>query len=184
MDGEMGFAEDGRDLCRYRCEAQAYQALHAHRVCREQTVPYLHGLFENFDPTLLGDHLKSFQGDKTPPNAILLEYRPNAKSFESAASTISPEPETIAIEGLQKKHDARVIHNDNYPKNVLVVPQDKSQRAVWVDFDVAIVFPAEGTRGLLSLPEEDEWEMEVVKSRMRKLVRCLPALCILCCSDH
>lgn len=91
MDGEMGFAEDGRDLCRYRCEAQAYQALRAHRVCREQTVPYLHGLFKNFDPTLLGDHLKSFQGDKTPPNAILLEYLPNTKSFESVASTISPE---------------------------------------------------------------------------------------------
>ncbi|KAJ5582011.1 hypothetical protein N7535_000631 [Penicillium sp. DV-2018c] len=168
MEDDPGFADDGRDLCRYRCESQAYQALHAHGVCRQGIVPYFYGLFETFDPELLGDNLESFKEDKNFPCAILLEYLPNATSFESAG--VSPELVKIAFEGLKKIHGARVIHNDTYPKNVLVVPRPEPHRVIWVDFDVSIVFsPEEETRGKLNLDDEAAVEMELFECRARRL---------------
>lgn len=64
--------------------------------------------------------------DRISPSAILLEYLPNARSFESAG--VSLELIETAIEGLKEIHGACVIQNDAYPKNVLIVPQNKSRR--------------------------------------------------------
>ncbi|GMF76932.1 unnamed protein product [Aspergillus oryzae] len=43
----------------------------------------------------------------------------------------------VAI-GIQQIHLALIEHNDPYPKNILIVPDDP-ERFVWIDFDVAIV---------------------------------------------
>ncbi|EDN02433.1 predicted protein [Histoplasma mississippiense (nom. inval.)] len=45
-----------------------------------------------------------------------------------------------AVIGIQQIHLALVEHNDPYPKNILIVPGDQ-ERVIWVDFDVAIVYP-------------------------------------------
>lgn len=168
INEDLGFADDGRDLCRYRCESQSYQALHAHGVCKQGIVPSLYGIFEAFDPELLGDDIASFKEDKEFPSAILLEYLPNAISFQSAG--LSPELIRMAIEGLKKIHGAHVVHNDAYPKNVLVVPRTESHRVVWIDFDVSIVFPAEETtKGPLDWNFEVPLEMSFFESRVSKL---------------
>ncbi|RHZ52670.1 uncharacterized protein CDV56_103043 [Aspergillus thermomutatus] len=169
MGDDPGFSPDGRDLCRYRCESQAYQALWTHGVCGQGIVPYLYGLLESFDPRLLGSDLGSFNEDKAFPCAILLEYLPNPTSFETAGASLSPELVRIAVDSLKTIHGARVVHNDPHLKNVLIVPKAKSPRVVWVDFDVSIVFSGEGTRGLLTLSDEAEWETKVFESRVRKL---------------
>ncbi|EDN07417.1 predicted protein [Histoplasma mississippiense (nom. inval.)] len=45
-----------------------------------------------------------------------------------------------AVKGIQQIHSALVEHNDPYPKNIMIVPDD-SERVVWIDFDVAITYP-------------------------------------------
>lgn len=174
MNDDPGFSDDGRDLSRYRCESQAYQALHVHDVCRQGIVPYFYGLFETFDPELLGDESESFKKDKNPPCAILLEYLPSPASFESAG--VSPELVRMAVDGLRKIHGARVMHNDAYPKNILVVSRTESHRLVWVDFDVSMVFPDEEPGGTLSLDDEAAWEIKVFESRACKVVGSSPRL--------
>ena len=78
---------------------------------------------------------------------------------------------------IQKIHQALVEHNDPYPKNVLIVPGDV-ERVLWIDFDVAIVYPNETYIG-----EKErfriEFETEVVKSFGRLLVRLLRQLILL-----
>ncbi|KAE8404263.1 hypothetical protein BDV37DRAFT_294105 [Aspergillus pseudonomiae] len=163
---DPGLAGDGRDLCRYRCESQAYQALHIHGACRLGTVPYFYGLFDSFDPEVLRPEFDWFKNDKFFPCAILLEYLPNAISFKSAS--LAPESVSMAVDGLKTIHNTGVIHNDALPKNVLIVPGTASQRVVWIDFDISIVFSAKGTRGLLNLNDEAEWEVRFFESRVRK----------------
>lgn len=77
----------------------------------------------------------------------------------------------MAVEGLKEIHGARVIHNDAYLKNVLVVPRTESHCLVWVDFDVSIVFPKEEIGSTLNLNDEAAWEIKVFESRACKLVR-------------
>ncbi|GAB1191698.1 hypothetical protein APSETT444_000880 [Aspergillus pseudonomiae] len=75
----------------------------------------------------------------------------------------------MAVDGLKTIHNTGVIHNDALPKNVLIVPGTTSQRVVWIDFDISIVFSAKGTRGLLNLSDEAEWEVRVFESRVREM---------------
>ena len=175
MDDDPGFSDDGRDLCRYRCESQAYQALQAHGICDQGVVHCFYGVFEDIDPHLLGSSLEAFEDDKKQPCAILLEYLSGSKSF-SSHGVFCPELLERAMASLEKIHAAGVIHNDSYPKNILVVSGGKGcprQRVVWIDFDVSIVFSADIAGQILDLDldGEAEWEMRVFKSRVRKMVR-------------
>lgn len=162
MDDDPGFSDDGRDLCRYRCESQAYQALQAHGIC-EGVVPCFYGVFEDIDPHLLGSSLEAFKDDKKQPCAILLEYLSGSKSF-TIHGVFCPELLERAMAGLERI------------RNILVVSGGKGcprQRVVWIDFDVSIVFSADIAGQILDLDldGEAEWEMRVFKSRVRKMVR-------------
>ena len=177
MDDDPGFSDDGRDLCQYRWESRAYQALQASGLCDQEIVRRFYGVFENIDPSMLsmfGSSLGAFKEDKERPYAILLEYLPGSKNFSS--EIFSPELFERAIAGLEKIHAAGVIHNDPYPRNVLVVPGEGGgciqRRVVWIDFDVSIVFSADtaGRTLDLDLDEETECEIRVFKSRVRKTV--------------
>jgi serine/threonine protein kinase len=50
---------------------------------------------------------------------------------------------STAIEALAQVHNALVVHNDIYPRNILIVPGNP-ERVILIDFDIAITFPGEG----------------------------------------
>ncbi|EFW17932.1 conserved hypothetical protein [Coccidioides posadasii str. Silveira] len=93
-----GFTSTGRDLCRYRCEIEAYKLLSAAEICEQGFVPKFHAIQK-------------------------------------------------AIQGITAVHHAGVVHNDPYPKNVLIVPgaatNGSDDRVVWIDFDIALNFGSE-----------------------------------------
>lgn len=49
-NGDPGFADNGRDLNRFRCEFSAYQNLSAHGVCEKGVVPRYYGHVDQLDP--------------------------------------------------------------------------------------------------------------------------------------
>lgn len=142
---------------------------HRHtKTCKEQTVPYFYGLFETLDPSLLGDHPASSKKTRLHPTQFWLNASPMQRASRMLLRTISPELKGMTINGLQRIQCRS--HTERYePPKVLAIPQDTSQRVLWVDFDVSIVFPTERTRGLLSLNDEAEWELSMFKSCVRKL---------------
>lgn len=76
--------------------------------------------------------------DKFHPNAILLEYLADSEPLNCV--NYSKERHAKAMEALAQVHSALVVHNDIYPKNILIVP-GTPERVVLIDFDVAKIFP-------------------------------------------
>ncbi|KAL4817228.1 hypothetical protein BDW67DRAFT_183898 [Aspergillus spinulosporus] len=146
-NGDPGFAENGRDMNRFRCELKAYMNLREHGVCERGFVPYFYGHIDRINPTAFYPAFQHFAHDKYRPRAILLEYLPNAESLN--CENYSETCYCQAIEGMKQIHAAHVHHRDIYPKNILVVPGDE-KRMVWVDFDVATTFTTAG-------PEEQRY---------------------------
>lgn len=140
-NGDPGFADNGRDLNRFRCELNAYKNLIKHRVCERGFVPYFYGHIDQIDPSAFRPALQHFVGDKLYPRAILLEYLPNAESLN--CENYSDSRYHQAIDGMKQIHNAHVHHRDIYPKNILIVP-GAEERMVWVDFDVATTFSNAG----------------------------------------
>lgn len=151
-NGDPGFAENGRDLNRFRCELNAYMNLREHGVCERGFVPYFYGHIDRIDPTAFYPAFQHFAHDKYHPKAILLEYLPNAESLN--CENYSEACYRKAIEGMKQIHAAHVHHRDIYPKNILVVP-GVQKRMVWVDFDVATTFSIEGPDEQRLSEEED-----------------------------
>lgn len=72
-------------------------------------------------------------------------------------------------------HRARVVHNDPYPKDVLIVPgwaTDGSDRVVWIDFDIALNFGSQKVGERLQYDETEEavFEKKLVESYGMMLV--------------
>lgn len=61
-------------------------------------------------------------------------------------------------------HRACVLHNDTYPKNVLIVPGSTTdgvdELVLWIDFDIAINFGTEESGGRLKYDESKETAFE------------------------
>ncbi|KAK2758953.1 hypothetical protein FQN54_003051 [Arachnomyces sp. PD_36] len=137
---DPGYAGDGvRDLNRTRCEIRAYCRLKSSKVCDEGFVPEFYGYMSAVDPALW-THLSVFQNDIDHPSVIMIEYLPNPIPMNSV--TFSKERFEKVNVGIERINSALVEHNDPYPKNVLIVPGEP-ERVVWIDFDVAIVYPAD-----------------------------------------
>lgn len=141
-NGDPGYAENGRDLNRFRCGLNAYMKLREHGVCEQGFVPFFYGYIDRIDPTAFYPALQHFAEDKYHPKAILLGYLPNAEILN--CENYSEACYRQAIEGIKRIHAAHVHHRDIYPKNILVVPGGK-KRMVWVDFDVATTFTTVGS---------------------------------------
>lgn len=165
MKSDPGFTSDGRDLCRYRSETEAYQNLQKAGVCERGHVPCFHGSIERLDPIHSSPHLDSFLHDEQYPSAILLEYLPNVQQLN--CENYSEERMKKALAGINEIHSAYVEHNDPYPKNILIV-QGSLERVVWIDFDVAITYQVETLT--LARKKGLDLETEVVKSFGRLLV--------------
>ncbi|OJD21069.1 hypothetical protein ACJ73_07592 [Blastomyces percursus] len=138
---DPGYANDGvRDLNRTRCEIRAYCSLKRFKICDGGFVPKFYGYMLAVNPTSWEPHLDAFQHDIDLPSAILIEYLPNPVPMNSVTYS-KKRFEKVNI-GIRQIHLALIEHNDPYPKNVLIVPGDP-ERVVWIDFDVAIVYPNE-----------------------------------------
>ncbi|KAL3478680.1 hypothetical protein BJX99DRAFT_224143 [Aspergillus californicus] len=91
------------------------------------------------DPAAFQPALQQFAKDKLQPSAILLEYLPNAERLNCVKYSEALYPQ--AVEGMKEIHKAGVVHEDIYPKNLLLVRGDgESDKLVWIDFDVATTF--------------------------------------------
>ncbi|KAH8435281.1 uncharacterized protein LDX57_012912 [Aspergillus melleus] len=136
-NGDPGYAPNGRDMNRFRRELTAYKNLHSWGVCQKGVVPAYHGYIEQLDPALYRPHLDHFAGDQNQPNAIMLEYLPDPEELNCV--NYSAERFQVAMQGLSEIHRARVLHNDPYPKNIVLVHGEAS-RVVWIDFDVSTTY--------------------------------------------
>ncbi|PWY71804.1 hypothetical protein BO94DRAFT_560255 [Aspergillus sclerotioniger CBS 115572] len=145
-NGDPGYAQDGRDLNRLRCELNAYRNLQAGGVYVDQ-----------LDPALYQPHLDRFANDINKPGAILLEFLPKTESLNCV--NYSNDCFKVAMQGLKEVHQAKVLHNDPYPKNILIVHGDP-ERIVWVDFDVSMSYSdsqLQDSRVRIWFEDEIEW---------------------------
>ncbi|KAE8341957.1 hypothetical protein BDV24DRAFT_174089 [Aspergillus arachidicola] len=140
-NGDPGFAENGRDLNPFRCELEAYENLNKYHVCKQGFVPCFYGYIDQLDPLAFQPVLQHSVKDQFHPNAILLEYLPNAERLN--CENYSDARYQYAIDGMKQIHKAHVHHQDIYPKNILFVP-GTPERLVWVDFGVATTFSSLG----------------------------------------
>lgn len=179
VNEDPGFNAKGRDLCRYRCEIEAYRLLSEAGTCEQGFVPNFYTLFEDIDPLTFTPHLDAFLYDLHHPCAILLEYLPSAQKLNCV--NYSRDRIQSAILGIRAVHRARVLHNDPYPKNVLIVPGSESRgiddRVVWIDFDIAINFGSEKFGGVVKYDESKEFafEQRLVEGYGMMLVSLLPS---------
>ncbi|PGH23661.1 hypothetical protein AJ80_02267 [Polytolypa hystricis UAMH7299] len=164
VNEDPGFTSKGRDLCRHRCEIEAYKLLSAAGICKQGFVPRFYALFQDIDPLIFTPHLNVFLRDAHHPCAILLEYLPDAQRLTCANYT-RDRIQTVIL-GIQAVHRARVVHNDPYPKNVLIVPSSLAgngvddDRVVWIDFDIAMNFGSEKSGWRLKYDESEEIAFE------------------------
>ncbi|ODH45269.1 hypothetical protein ACO22_00265 [Paracoccidioides brasiliensis] len=122
--------------------------------------PVFYGFMLAIDIANYTPHLDAFRHDAGLPSSILIEHLP--KPLVMNCVTYSKERMQRAVIGIQQVHSAFIEHNDPYPKNILIVP-GHLERVVWVDLDVAIVYPNDiyiGKNGRSRI----EFETEVVKS--------------------
>ncbi|KAJ5719070.1 hypothetical protein N7493_007525 [Penicillium malachiteum] len=150
-NGDPVYTERGRDLNRFRCEFNAYEKLYASGVCDSGFVLKYYGHIDRLDPATFYPHLQHFARNKFKPNAILLEYLPNAESLNCV--NYSESPFSQAIDGLKEIHKAGVHHRDIYPKNLLLV-RGTPDRLVWIDFDVSTTFTDDDPEGLARCEHE------------------------------
>ena len=133
-NGDPGYAEDGRDLNRFRCEFNAYQKLLNSSACERNFVPKFYGYIDRGDPAAFHPFFQDFTREKLKPSAILLEYLPNAEQLNCVNYSDALYPQVI--EGMREIHRVGVHHRDIYPRNMLLV-RGNPYRMVWIDFDVA-----------------------------------------------
>ena len=79
-----------------------------------------------------------FLDDSWSPSAVLIEYVANMHQMDLSTFSKSRLASLRAILG--EIHDAKVLHDDVYPRNMMVVP-GQPDRILWIDFDSAQTFP-------------------------------------------
>ena len=78
-----------------------------------------------------------FLNDKLLPNAILIEYVPHMQMIDLSTFSLARMDRLVGL--LKRIHAARVLHDDTYPRNMMIVPGDPG-RALCIDFDRAQTF--------------------------------------------
>jgi hypothetical protein len=123
----------------FLCESRAYCRLKARGLCEKGHIPDFYGLIHNIDLKTDGweSHLQPFSGEPELPNAVVIEFIPNLRPFE--LSTYSPERADQLKATLIEMHELGVLHGDLERRNVKV--QEERNRALWIDFDRAVIFP-------------------------------------------
>ncbi|KAL3451373.1 hypothetical protein BJX65DRAFT_293393 [Aspergillus insuetus] len=131
---KVPYEYNDRETNIHTCEVTAYKRLQEHGPCDRAMSPKFYGSIEDLDPNLHQPHLDMFLEDEYPPKAILLEYIPDMEAMHWTNYTDAKRDNFIR--GLEEIHAAGVIHDDLYPRNMMVINGD-SAKAIWIDFDRA-----------------------------------------------
>ena len=122
-------------LFKRRCKAffdlemAAYERL-LHTENIERYIPKVYGYDAR---TLSGWGLPAVTNDTDLYYAIIMEWVENAEHFSTDNVTVDTASTLLA--GLTKIHEAGVLHDDTFPRNILMVPG--TRRALWIDFSVS-----------------------------------------------
>lgn len=111
--------------------------------------------------------LHDFKNDELPPRAIFIEYIPNLHWIDLTNYSEARLAKFRQI--LDEFHDMGILHDDLYPRNMLIAKGEEGQedRVLWIDFDLAWT----------NLPDDDqrrEWfedEKEIMQQFAGDLVR-------------
>ncbi|KAJ5407640.1 hypothetical protein N7509_001523 [Penicillium cosmopolitanum] len=128
-----------REVNFYVCESTAYRRLKAKGFCERKVIPDFYGTITNIQPRQW-PHLWMFVDDELPPTAIVIEYVPNMHRID--LTNFSPQNVQILRDILEDIHLAGVLHDDTYPRNMMISrdPSTKQVRVLWIDFDRAQTF--------------------------------------------
>jgi hypothetical protein len=125
----------------FRRERDAYAHLVYSGVCAKGSVPKCYGWLQlkpshiqkiiNLPADKLAETGRSLINWKDmPPNALLIEYFPDAVRID--IDNVTEKLAEVAMRGMCDIHAAYVCHGDIHPRNILVLPDE---RIVWVDFN-------------------------------------------------
>jgi hypothetical protein len=155
-------------------ESTAYSYLTYYGICDEGIVSQCYGSYDfpgwKFCDQMSGrsdiesdgdesddemDPLHTVRNDTLPPKALLLEISPGAELL--SIDNITPQKADRIVYTDQRVHDAYVLHNDLYPRNILCLPDRRvvlvgSQSLRWssvstltsisqIDFNTAWTYP-------------------------------------------
>ena len=154
------------------CESTAYRRLKAKGLRDDGYIPHFFGIIRQIRPKSWQPHLDMFIGDKLLPNAILIEYIPHMQMIN--LSTFTPSRMSKLVDILEKIHAAGVLHNDPYPRNMMVVPGNPD-RVLWIDFDRAQTFSKALTERQQGWFDE---EVEMMDYFAKALVSCTTLNCV------
>lgn len=154
-----------REIDPFTCESNAYQRLKSKGLCEQGVIPDFYGVIENINPKEAEwePHLEKFTDEELPLNAVLMEYIPNMHQID--LSTYSEERLEKLHAILKEIHAAGVLHDDLYPRNMMV--QVDTGRVLWIDFDRAQTF----VEGAITKMQQ-EW-IDFEKALMEEFVKFL-----------
>ncbi|PLB49076.1 hypothetical protein P170DRAFT_408052 [Aspergillus steynii IBT 23096] len=137
------------DVNLFSRESSAYRRMKERGLYRQGVVPDFYGTITQIQPTLWPS-LHMFLQDKLAPNAVLIEYIPDAQQID--LSNFSKDYLVQLRDSLYSIHQAGVLHGDPKPRNMII--SRKQNRVLWIDFDSAQTFS-----GNLS-PRQNVWFKE------------------------
>lgn len=154
-----------REIDPFTCESNAYQRLKSKGLCEQGVIPDFYGVIENINPKEAEwePYLEKFVDEELPLNAVLMEYIPNMHQID--LSTYSEERLEKLHAILKEIHAAGVLHDDLYPRNMMV--QVDTDRVLWIDFDRAQTF----VEGAITKMQQ-EW-IDFEKALMEEFVKFL-----------
>ena len=115
--GPSEFDPPDREVNLFISESTAYQRMKAKGLCDKGIIPDFYGTIRKIQPASWPT-LYMFLNDELPPNAILIEYVPNIQSI--GLSTFSKKCLDRLREILDEIHEAKVLHGDPKPRNMMV----------------------------------------------------------------
>lgn len=98
-----------------------------------------------------------FHRDKLPPNAILIEYIPNMRPIDlfNFPKDYLDQLRHILYDDI---HQARVLHGDPKPRNMMIASRGEQDSVLRIDFDSARTFSEDGLS-----PKQEKWVEEAVE---------------------
>ncbi|KAH7305456.1 hypothetical protein B0I35DRAFT_516291 [Stachybotrys elegans] len=118
-------------------EVTSYRRLKQHGLCARRVVPDFYGAVTQMQLADWHQMLHSFKEDEVPPCAIFIEYIPDLHMIDLTNFSEARLAKFLQI--LDEIHNLRILHDDTYPRNMLVARGNEGQedRVIWIDFDCA-----------------------------------------------